>query len=171
MITAISDNGATKKPVPVKLAGISDVAARAMQIHHLIARRAYAIYEGRGHVHGHDQEDWLQAKSEVLASLCVGFTELNGHLRVDVGVAASELPQLRVNIEPRRMILSGKRNSSAGQPAEGHEKPRPVEIFQAVDFPAEVEPSGARVIFSNGLVELTIPKAAKGGKSAVAKAA
>jgi hypothetical protein len=31
-----------------------------------IRRRAYELYEARGHEHGHDREDWLQAEAEVL---------------------------------------------------------------------------------------------------------
>jgi hypothetical protein len=28
--------------------------------------RAYELYEARGHEHGHDREDWLQAEGEIL---------------------------------------------------------------------------------------------------------
>jgi hypothetical protein len=33
-----------------------------------IARRAYEIYCGRGYQHGHDLDDWLQAKHELKAA-------------------------------------------------------------------------------------------------------
>jgi hypothetical protein len=34
-----------------------------------IEARAYAIYESRGHEHGRDLEDWLQAESDILLLL------------------------------------------------------------------------------------------------------
>ncbi len=37
----------------------------------LIARRAYALYEQRGYVHGYDVEDWLRAEKEVMMQVSV----------------------------------------------------------------------------------------------------
>jgi Protein of unknown function (DUF2934) len=78
-------DGSRTKPVPIQIRGIRDVDRRAKEIHEMIARRAYAIYEGRGHVCGHEIEDWLQAESEVVSPVCVGCMELNGDLRIDLG--------------------------------------------------------------------------------------
>ena len=33
-----------------------------------VRARAYELYEGRGRIDGHAQEDWLQAESEVAGS-------------------------------------------------------------------------------------------------------
>lgn len=32
----------------------------------MIAQRAYELYVQRGHVHGHDLEDWLEAERQIL---------------------------------------------------------------------------------------------------------
>lgn len=165
MATKLKDTQTTE-PIPVKLSSISNVAGRAQEIHELIARRAYAIYEGRGHVDGHDKEDWLQAQSDVLTTLFVGLMELNGDLSVDIGITTCELPQLQVAIEPWHLIVSGKR-----KPSHPDGKPRQMEIFQMVDFPVEVEPSRARATLSNGLLEFRIPKVLKAEKALAAKAA
>lgn len=152
-----------KEQVSVQFCGIPNLDGRAREVHDLIARRAYAIYEGRGHASGHDVQDWLQAESEVVSPVCVGCMELNRDLRIDVGIEKSELPQLQVSIEPSRLIISGKRAAErTGEDARGHpgETPRPVEIFQAVNLPCTVEPAGARATFVNGLLELLVPKAA-----------
>lgn len=171
MITAMSDKDAAKKLVPVKLVNIGDVVGRAREIHELIAQRAYAIYESHGHLDGHDKQDWAQAESEVLATLFVGFMELNGDLRVDIGINNSELAQLRVSIEPWRLILSGNRKMRGSPMAEDRRGERSMEIFQTVDLPVEVERPGATAIFSNGLLEITIPKAGGHSKSLAARAA
>lgn len=162
-----------RDPIPVRLPGIKDIPARAREIHEMIARRAYTIYEGRGRMDGHEREDWLQAESDVLSTLFVGFMELDGSLSVDIGIRTCDLPRLQVAIEPRRLIVSGKRKVYAGEMAHGlpGEKPRRVEIFQVVDFPVRVEPSRAKATLSNCLLQLRIPKAQPAEKSLAARAA
>lgn len=163
----------TKGPVPVKVSDINDVPGRAKDIHQLVAQRAYAIYEGRGHIDGHDKEDWLQAASEIVAPLFVGFMELNGDLSIDIGITPTELPVLQVRIEPFRLIASGKRKPLFVWMAQNHpdKEPKPNEIFEVVEFPVQVEPSGAKATFANGLLEVRIPKAVKRGMSLAARAA
>jgi len=39
------------------------------QVNELVARRAYEIYEQRGHEQGRDTEHWLQAEQEILGLL------------------------------------------------------------------------------------------------------
>jgi len=46
-----------------------DAVMSDSNLHAVIARRAFEIYEQRGGGHGHDWEDWLQAEREVLAAL------------------------------------------------------------------------------------------------------
>lgn len=46
-----------------------DAVMSDSNLHAVIARRAFEIYEQRGGGHGHDLEDWLQAEREVLAAL------------------------------------------------------------------------------------------------------
>lgn len=33
----------------------------------MIAQRAYELYVHRGHVHGHDLDDWLEAERQILS--------------------------------------------------------------------------------------------------------
>jgi hypothetical protein len=42
---------------------LTDAAANVTE--HDIARRAYDLYLARGHEHGHDLDDWLQAEREL----------------------------------------------------------------------------------------------------------
>jgi hypothetical protein len=172
MIWDLTDTTCNNEPVPIQLRCISDLSGRGKEIHELIARRAYAIYEGRGHIPGHDVEDWLQAESEVVLPLCLGYMEENGDLRADIGIRKSELPQLQLCIEPFRLIVSGKRaEERPDQGCSEHSSEGPVQIFQAMDLPFQVEPAGAKATFANGLLEIRIPKAVKREKSVAANAA
>lgn len=173
MVASFAETKRNKDPIPVKFPGIKDIPARARQIHEMIARRAYAIYEGRGRMDGHEKEDWLQAESEVLSTVFVGFIELDGGLSVDIGIRTCDLPRLQVAIEPWRLIVSGKRKVNAQEMAQSLSggKPGRLEIFQVVDFPNRVEPSQAIATLSNCLLQLRIPKAQLAEKSLAARAA
>ena len=41
-------------------------ASEDPELHRRIARKAYELYERRGHQHGHDREDWLEAERLIL---------------------------------------------------------------------------------------------------------
>jgi Protein of unknown function (DUF2934) len=161
MIAELTHNRHIQQVRPLRLSATIDVESRAREIHELIAKRAYSIYEGRGHAGGHDVEDWLQAEAEVLVMLGIGFMEQGGDLTVDVGITPSELSELQVRLEPSRLIVSGKKTEPAVTLAHAHESRRsgPTQIFQVVKFPVVVKPSGAKATFSNGLLEFRIPKA------------
>jgi hypothetical protein len=46
---------------------VAVVAPKTAPTREEISKRAYEIYAGRGHVHGHEAEDWAQAERELLA--------------------------------------------------------------------------------------------------------
>jgi hypothetical protein len=56
-----------------------DAVMSDSNLHAVIARRAFEIYERRGGGHGHDWEDWLQAEREVLAALGASIEGTSSH--------------------------------------------------------------------------------------------
>jgi hypothetical protein len=56
-----------------------DAVMSDSNLHAVIARRAFEIYEQRGGGHGHDWEDWLQAEREVLAALGASTERTSSH--------------------------------------------------------------------------------------------
>ena len=38
-------------------------------LHRQIAEKAYELFQNRGHVHGHDLDDWVEAERQVIATL------------------------------------------------------------------------------------------------------
>ena len=49
-----------KRPVPIS------TTPDLLQFEEKIRARAYELFEARGHEHGHDVDDWLQAEGEIL---------------------------------------------------------------------------------------------------------
>jgi hypothetical protein len=47
--------------------GNNDERPQELELEHQIRLRAYELYEARGREDGHDLEDWLPAKEEILS--------------------------------------------------------------------------------------------------------
>src|SRR6185437_14977273 len=89
---------------------VNPVAAHIMidrlnEVHALISRRAYELFESRGRASGQDLEDWAQAESELLhpcshelkesAEAVILHAEMPGNFAAD---------QISFSIEPWRVI-------------------------------------------------------------------
>jgi HSP20 family protein len=145
----------------LNLVSVHELFEHTQDVYNLIARRAFEIFESRGHMHGNDREDWLLAESELL-------TPVKFHLSVsgDQLTALSEVPgfsreEIKVSVEPRRLSISGKT-----EPHEDHQSGKRVYskharlMFRVIDLPAEVDLSKARATFSGGTLDVVMPKAA-----------
>jgi hypothetical protein len=56
--------------VPVQV-----LVQRETEIHRMIARRAYELFERRGRVPNHETDDWVQAESELVYPCCHDLKE------------------------------------------------------------------------------------------------
>src|SRR5262250_418322 len=81
---------------------------RMEAIYNLIAERAYALFDGRGGEHGHDLEDWLRAEAEVLHPVPVEIIDSGDKLIVRAEVPGFAAKDIKINLEPRRLTISGQ---------------------------------------------------------------
>ena len=147
----------------LKPVSVHELFEHTQDAYNLIARRAYEIFESRGHVHGNDREDWFLAESELL-------TPVKFHLSVsgDQLTARAEVPgfnpeEIKVSVEPRRLSISGKTEIHENhQSAKQTHLPRHGQLLKlrVIDLPSEVNLSKARATFSDGTLEVVMPKAA-----------
>jgi hypothetical protein len=86
----------------LNLVSVHELFEHTQDAYNLIARRAFEIFESRGHVHGNDREDWFLAESELL-------TPVKFHLSVsgDQLTARAEVPGFSMGNIP---IRSSTRN-------------------------------------------------------------
>jgi HSP20 family protein len=129
-----------------------------------IARRAYELFEGRGREHGHDLEDWFKAESELLRPLPFATSEREGWLSVQADVHGFAETELKAGVEPRRVIILGKKEpgiTEAGKGAIPTSTRQPDQILRVIDLPLEIEPSGAIVELKAGVLGFELPKAAE----------
>jgi len=154
-------------PAPARAIEPQNLFEQFNRIYDSIARRAFEIFEGNGRVFGRDLENWLQAESELLHPVKINMTETDGGLTVQAEVPGFTNKDLQIRMEPRRLTISGKRETS-----EKHKKGKTIyeehrsnEILRVVNLPAAVDTENVTATLKNGVLELQISKSAKISKT------
>ncbi|HTR48790.1 MAG TPA: Hsp20 family protein [Verrucomicrobiae bacterium] len=152
-----------KEPTSMKPAAVENWLDRANAVFDVISRRAYDLFASNGRVFGRELEDWLQAERELLHPVHIHVTESGDALEVKAEVPGFSEKELEINLEPRRLVISGKREEKKDE-----KKGKTVysetcsnQILRVIDLPAEVEAEKVTAVLKNGVLSLTLPKSAK----------
>jgi HSP20 family protein len=132
----------------------------ASNIRDALARRAYELFEARGYEHGNDLEDWFRAESELLHPLKVKVWETDREVVVTAEVPGFRADEMKVGIEPQRVIISGRLESRPPR-AGVYPSRAPVALYHTLELPAEVDPPRAVARLVDGLFRLELPKVAR----------
>lgn len=156
-----------KAGTPVKFAPFQLLQKREAEIHNMIARRAYELFECHGRVLNHEVDDWVQAESELIYPCCHDLKESAEAviLRVDLpGCMTAD--QLKVSVEARRLLVSSEKKISSlyGDASDTHWEVRWQQIFRVHDLPVDVDPSKATATLKGAMVEIVLPKASPDNK-------
>ena len=146
---------------PVKLVAADVLLNRKNEIQNTIARRAYELFEGRGSAHGHDSEDWIEAEAEVLYPCRHDLKQSREAIVFRVDLPSSfAATQLNVSVEPRRLMVSGERESDVicGGDEPAHFEKRTQRIFGVEELPVDVDPSRATAKLKGETLEIVMPK-------------
>jgi HSP20 family protein len=121
-----------------------------------IAARAYEFFEGRGHEPGKDLEDWLRAESELLRPVPLEITETDNRLTVRAEVPGFTAEQIRLSVEPHRLIISAK----AEERKEGtsHTERHSRDVFRALELDSEVDSENVTGGLKGGILSIVLPK-------------
>lgn len=148
------------EPAKIKVVESNGLLDRMNEIYQSVAERAYALFEGRDHVTGHELEDWLQAESELLLPVPIEMAEYDDRFTVRVEVPGFSEKEIEVSVEPNRLFISGK-TEKTGEKKEGeitYTEQSSKEIFRVIDFPVEVDPAKAEAVLDSGVLNITLPK-------------
>jgi HSP20 family molecular chaperone IbpA len=146
---------------PMKLWDANTLREEAERITGAIARRAYELYQARGNEEGHDQEDWFRAESELLRPVSVALSEANDRLVLHANTLGFEPHELRLAVEPHRVLILGKKEPTVTETEGGKVEYIdwfPDTILRVVKFDAAVDPQRARVELQGGLLKFDLPK-------------
>jgi HSP20 family protein len=152
-----------KQPTSVTPIAFENLFERANSMLNAISRRAYEIFESNGRLFGRDLEDWFRAERELLHPVHVHVTESGDALEVKAEVPGFSEKELEINVEPRRLVITGKRETKKEE-----KKGKTVyseacsdQIMRMIDLPADVETEKVTATLKNGVLELNLPKSTK----------
>ena len=130
------------------------------QMHELIARRAFEIFESNGGSPGHDLEDWFRAESELLRPVPLNVIELNGEYVVRAEVPGFGGRDIKISVEPRCLAVSGKLQTN-----EHGENGRLIrsawcanQILRTLDLPSDVDTSTVSASVQDGILTVHLTK-------------
>lgn len=139
----------------LKLVDSQQITKHEQVVRGLIAKRAYEFFESRGYMPGNEVDDWLRAEAELLQPLKLDLTESNDAFAVRTPVPGFKASELMVAIEPRRLTIAGKRESTA--PTKGTAEGR--HLFHVLNLGVDIDPSRATAGLRGDMLELVLPKA------------
>jgi HSP20 family molecular chaperone IbpA len=149
------------------------IYSRMNELYNAVARRAFELFEGDGRISGRDLDHWFKAEGELLHPAHVRISESGDAIIVDAEVPGFTASELQLSLEPRRLTISGKKQSS-GEKKKGnvvYSERCSDELLRSVELPVEVNASRASATLNNGILELTAPKVAAKSVSVQAKSA
>jgi HSP20 family protein len=163
MTTSVAVQRTEEKPVTIT--PVEKVMERINQLSQAIRQRAYEIFEENGRMFGRDLDDWFRAEMDLLHPVHVNVVESGENLEVKAELPGFSAKEIEVSVEPRRLTITGKRETET---TKEENKGKTVysefcsnQILRIVDLPASVDTEKTTASLKNGVLQLTMPKAAK----------
>jgi len=127
-----------------------------------VARRAYEFFESRGREIGHDLEDWFRAESELMRPVPVEIKDAENQIIVRAEVPGFAANEIKVSVEPKYLVISGKSEKTAEEEKEQtmFSEFRSNQFCRSLWLPTEVDPAKVAAVLKDGILELTLAKAA-----------
>lgn len=128
-----------------------------------IEKRAFSFFEERGYVDGFALDDWFRAESELVKATPIAVAEKDNEVIVRAEVPGFEAKELSVRAEPRYVSIYGKveKKTEAGTTPKNHyNELSSNEVYRHIPLPVNVNAEQATAQLLNGVLEVTLPKAA-----------
>lgn len=148
----------------VAITPIERLMDRINKLSDAITQRAYQIFEGSGRGSGHDLDDWLKAEMDLLHPVHVSISESGESFEVKAEVPGFSEKEIEVSVEPRRLTITGKRETEQKQEKKGktiYSEACSDQILRIVDLPANIDAEKTTATLKNGVLNLTMPKTAR----------
>ena len=147
---------------PVKAAKIEGSIERMEHLNDAISRRAFELFEQEGRVEGHHLHHWLEAERELLHPVHMRMEETDEEFVVRAELPGFTASDIEVSVEPRRVIITGKResNEEVKQGGAVYTEQCSDEIFRTMELPTEVNVMKVTATLKDGVLNVQLPKAA-----------
>jgi HSP20 family protein len=137
------------------------------------AIRAFDFFRQRGGDFGKELEDWFKAESEILRPVPVEISELDNDLFVKAAVPGFMPNEIEVSVKDNTLFISGA--SESGEKKETgnviHTEWKSNKFMRQIPLPSAVDANNVKAVLKDGILELTLPKAAQEEAKKIAVAA
>ena len=151
-----------KSPAPgLRLVPPADLFDRMAKVYDSVARRAFELFEHNGRSFGRDMENWFRAEAELLHPVHIDIAEMEDALSVRAEVPGFTQKDLEVSIEPRRLTITGKRETTEERKDKKmiYQERCSDQIMRVLELPVAVDGDKASATIKNGVLVLNLPKA------------
>ena len=126
------------------------------------AHKAYEFFLKRGGELGKEIDDWFRAEAEILRPVTVEITETDNQFNVTAAVAGFQPEEIEISVDRNVLILSGETKAETKKEDENtvYSEWRSNRFFRQLTLPAEVEADKVKANLKDGVLQLTLPKAA-----------
>lgn len=128
-----------------------------------IAKRAFGFFEQRNRADGLDMDDWFRAESEMLRPMPIELIETDANYSIRAEVPGFEAKDIEVRVEPTSIYIHGKSEQKKEEKKGKEVKYSEVssnELCRRIDLPTSIDTEKVTAQVANGVLELTMPKAA-----------
>ena len=137
-----------------------------------IAHKAFEFFRERGGQLGKEVEDWFRAENEILRPVPIEMTESEAEISVTAAVPGFKPDEIEVSVKDDLLIISGKTETD-----ETREDASTIvrewksdRFYRQLTLPSRVLPDKVNAKLTDGMLKLTLPKAAKNDATKVAVA-
>jgi HSP20 family protein len=152
----------TNAPSHLRLVPAEQMFDHMKETFDAITRRAFEIFANNGRQVGRELDDWLQAETEFLHPTHLDISESDTMLTIRAEVPGFNEKDIEVSVEPRRVTISGKRESGTERKKgkATYSERCANQFFRAADLPAEVDATSSVVnaTYDQGVLTITLPK-------------
>jgi HSP20 family protein len=128
------------------------------------ARRAFALFQQRGRMDGGDLDDWLRAESEILRPVPIEMSESDDSYTIRAEVPGFDDKNLTIQADGNSVYIRGKNEHKKEERKGGDVKYSELsatELCRRIALPSSINPEKITARLTSGVLELTLPKAAR----------
>lgn len=127
------------------------------------ASKAYDFFRLRGGEWGKELDDWFMAEREVLRPVPVEIKEVDNKFIVSAAVPGFKPEEIEVSVKDNLLILSGETKASEEKKDENTivKEWKSNRFLRQFTLPSNIDANNVQAHLNNGMLELTMPKAAE----------
>jgi HSP20 family protein len=162
MSTALASRPNTLNKTTIQFPQITNFLDDLEALNRETARLAFSFFQQRGGSNGRDLEDWLRAETELLRPLPVEMSEMDDSYVIRAEVPGFDAKNLNIQADANSVIIRGKSDQKKEEKRGSgvrYSELSTSEVCRRIALPSSINPEKITARMTNGMLELTLPKA------------